>query len=531
MRVLVTGGTGVVGQATVTALVGRGHEVRLLSRHAEEDVKSWPHRVTAHAGSIASTDEVRGAADDCECVVHLAAIVAESPPDSTFEKINVDGTRNVVAEAARAGVPRLVYVSSLGADRGESPYHQSKRRGEEIARTFGGAWTIVRPGNVYGPGDEQISLLLKMVRSLPVVPVVGGDRRFQPIWSEDVALALATVAERVDLAGRVLEVAGSEVITVDETIDRLCALTDRDPMRLPLPIGVASAGMKVAEMVGVDLPMDSGQITMLVEENVIESGRENALDSVLDIQPTSIDEGLRCLADALPEQLPEEGVGRLTRKRFWADIAGCRLGPDAVFERFQQRFAQLTPAIMQVGVEPGTPTTPREGETLTMSLPLRGNVQVRIEELTSRRMTLLTLQGHPLAGAVRFLVEPRGERIRFEIQLYDRPSNLADWLVMTPVGGRLQNATWRETLERVIEESGGRAPDGVQQETQKLDEEQSALVNEWLDELVTQRKREERESRGSDREVRSEQAIEEAAAAKPSRRTGRDESESSSTLP
>ena len=72
---------------------------------------------------------------------------------------------------------RFVYVSSLGADRGESPYHRSKLRGEEVARTFDGNWIIVRPGNVYGNGDEQLSLILKMVR----IPSGGsGDRRRRP---------------------------------------------------------------------------------------------------------------------------------------------------------------------------------------------------------------------------------------------------------------------------------------------------------------------------------------------------------------
>ena len=104
------------------------------------------------------------------------AIVAESPPDATFESVNVNGTRNLVRESERADVRRFVYVSSLGADRGESPYHKSKLRGEEVARTFDGSWIIIRPGNVYGSGDEQLSTILRMVRSLPAIPVIAGGR-------------------------------------------------------------------------------------------------------------------------------------------------------------------------------------------------------------------------------------------------------------------------------------------------------------------------------------------------------------------
>jgi NADH dehydrogenase len=121
----VTGGTGVVGRATVEALLARGHDVRLFSRHAQDDVKEWPHRVEPYPGDVANEVEVRGAADGCEAVIHLTAIVAESPPEITFEKVNVLGTEHVVRESERAGVRRFIYVSSLGADHGDSPYHES----------------------------------------------------------------------------------------------------------------------------------------------------------------------------------------------------------------------------------------------------------------------------------------------------------------------------------------------------------------------------------------------------------------------
>ncbi len=135
-------------------------------------------------------------------MLHLAGIVTEDPPDVTFATINVEGTKHILAEAERAGVKRFVFVSSLGAPRGESGYHRSKREAEAAVRSFRGAWTIGRPGNVYGPGDEQISVLLRMVRGAsPIIPKIGdGDQPFQPIWWEDAAYALADLVERDDLS-------------------------------------------------------------------------------------------------------------------------------------------------------------------------------------------------------------------------------------------------------------------------------------------------------------------------------------------
>src|SRR3954471_4633725 len=103
MRILVTGGSGVVGRSTITELLKRGHTVRLLSRGAAEDVAAWPAGVEAWPGNVGSAASVRGAVDDCQAVIHLVAIVAESPPEATFDRINVEGTRVMRDEAQRAG--------------------------------------------------------------------------------------------------------------------------------------------------------------------------------------------------------------------------------------------------------------------------------------------------------------------------------------------------------------------------------------------------------------------------------------------
>ena len=97
---------------------------------------------------------MRGAADGCDAVLHIAGIVEESPPAVTFESVNVAGTANIVAEAERAGVKRFVFISSLGALEGESEYHSSKREDERIANVRG-QWIICRPGNVYGRATDR----------------------------------------------------------------------------------------------------------------------------------------------------------------------------------------------------------------------------------------------------------------------------------------------------------------------------------------------------------------------------------------
>ena len=495
MRVLVTGGTGVVGQAAVTELLKRGHSVRLVSRNADEDARQWPATGGSEAGveawpaSVGDPSELKGCADGCDLVLHVAGIVEESPPEVTFENTNVEGTRAILREAERARVGRFIYVSSLGAEAGQSAYHRSKRRAEDIVRNFAGGWIILRPGNVYGPGDEVVSVLLTMVRTLPVVPVVGtGEDKFQPIWVDDLAAAIAACGERTDLHGRVLDLAGPDVTSINDLLTRLGEITARTPARIPVPSFLVGAGATIAGMLGAKLPINENQLTMLSEENVIRTPGGNALTGVLQITPTSLDSGLRRLADSQPEQTPDAGVGALKRKRFWADISGSQLTAEELFARLRVRFGELTPLHMDLNAEPGTPSVLNKGTTITMSLPVRGNVQVRVEQLTPNKATLVTLAGHPLCGAVRLLSEQRADLLRFEVQVYDRPASLADWLAMRTVGDGLQNQTWESLVEAMVTESGGALVGSVQSEETDLEEHQAERVEDWLKALIAERK-------------------------------------------
>ena len=488
MKVLVTGGTGVVGRAAVSALVEDGHTVRLLSRNARRDAMQWGAPVEPWPGDVVRDRGVEGSADGCDAILHAIGLVTATE-NATVDEVNVDGTRRMLEEARRAGSPKFIFVSSLGAERGASDYHRSKRAAEALVHEYEGEWVIVRPGNVYGPGDDEISLLLRMVRTLPVIPVIGGgDTVFQPVYAGDLARALVQVVERDDLSHRSLDIAGTENTSQNDLLDRFARITNREPARVGIPEFLTSFGIKIAETAGVSMPFNEAQLTMLREGNRIPADKLNALTDVLGVSPTPLDEGLRILADELPEVLPSDGVGTLKRKRFWADIAGSAHTPESLFAMVCDRFGEFSP-LMDVNAEPNTPKSLEAGATLTMSLPLRGHIQVRVEEITDRRVTLCTLAGHPLAGAVRLLSEERGDRIRFEIQVYDRPATLVDLLVMRPLGEALQENAWDQVVTAVVEASGGRAANGVEHDEAALDDEQAERVDEWLTELVMRQRR------------------------------------------
>lgn len=493
MRVLMTGGTGVIGSPVVSGLLERGHTVRLFSRGAERDAQAFAGRVEIHPGSISDGDAVRGAAEECDAVLHIAGIVSEDPPEITFRKVNVEGTANLLREAERAGVTRFIYISSLGADRGASDYHRSKHEAEGLVQAFPGSWLILRPGNVYGPGDAVISTLLQMVRVLPAIPTIGaGDDPFQPIYASDLASAIIAALEEPGFERQILELAGAEVTTMNGLLEVMAEITGKDPPRFPLPNKVLEAGAVLAGSLGIDLPISHDVLTMLQEENVIGSGGRNALIDLFGIQPTPLRIGLERLAEALPERLPSQGVGSLDRHRYWADIRGARMQADELFSIVCRDFGQLAPEqLLRVDPEGRGSADLVEGETLTLAIPLRGTIQVRVEEVAERAATSVTLEGHPLSGMIRFLVrEPEPGTLRFEVRSYFRGSNQIDRAIMSSVGGALQGATWRSMVEAVVARSGGQIVDGVHADQQPLSDEEARHVENWVEELVLRRKRE-----------------------------------------
>ncbi len=483
MKILITGGTGLIGKAAAEALRQRGHSLRVLSRHADENSTEpgqeyWPASVTDAAA-------LAGAAAGCDVVLHIAGIVAEAPPELTFENVNINGTRNIVREADINAVRRFVYVSSFGAERGTSEYHQSKRAAEKIAHEFPRDVVIARPGNVYGPGDDVISALVKLVRALPVVPVIdSGDQPFQPVWHEDMGEALAGIIEDAQPGDAPLSLVGPEAVTVNRLLDIMSEITGQTPRRIPLPSGIAGMAARFASNLGIDVPLKPDVLQMLLDGNALQPGQVNALDKYVQ-RPTPMTTGMRRLLESMPEQELADGYGRPHHRRFGAHIKEPRYGADDLFKMFCADYDRFLP--VERAEQQDNPRQIIEGETIALSLPLRGDIAVRVEEAADNAVTLVTVAGHPLAGFVRFTWAPEPDGLTFQINVYDRPATLIDTIGMALGGAVAQRSTWLGAVERMIETSGGNVPAGAQHETRSLSEDEMQSVQDWLNQLRASR--------------------------------------------
>jgi NADH dehydrogenase len=266
VRVAVTGGTGFVGIHTVRALKDAGHEVVIVARGTTRRPKG--DRVTFVQADLTSAPKLADAFAGCDAVVHLVAIIQERGRQ-TFDRVNREGTERVIEAAKQAGLGHLVHQSALGADPDPRyPYLLSKWQAEQAVHASGVPFTALRPGLIFGPGDGFFTLLARMMRLNPVIPVAGDGRTlFQPISVGDVTRCIVLALERGP-AHRVYEIGGPALMSYEEiviTIKTALGL-HRKIVHVPVPMMMAPAFLM--EKVLRHPPVTRDQLKMLGRNNV-----------------------------------------------------------------------------------------------------------------------------------------------------------------------------------------------------------------------------------------------------------------------
>ena len=262
MKVLVTGGTGFVGSHLVPRLRDDGFEVRVLGRGTD----GVPHGVDVLAGSVADPEAVRRAVHGVDAVVHLVAIIVERG-SQTFEAINHQGTRNLVAAMESAGVRRLVHQSALGAGPDERfPYLRSKWLGEETVRASSLDHTILRPSVLFGEGAGFFRPIVWSLRWAPIYPMpAGGRTRFQPLAIEDLATCIVR-SLRGEQVGSTLDVGGPEVLTFSDIVRTVMKALGKKRRMVSVPVWAARP-FALVQGLRKDPLVTNQQLDMVVLDN------------------------------------------------------------------------------------------------------------------------------------------------------------------------------------------------------------------------------------------------------------------------
>ena len=218
MRIAITGATGFVGTHLTHRLEAEGHELILISRKIARD--------------LSDVDVLTELFTGCKAIAHCAGINREAGAQ-TYERVHVEGTRNVIEAAKRAGVEKIVLLSFLRARPDcDSPYHESKWEAEEIVRNSGLDYTVLKAGVIYGRGDHMLDHL-----SHALFTTVGlKEKSIRPLAIEDLVHVMRAALVDRRMKRQTIAVVGPEEIYLSEAVRRVAEVVGKQPLMLPLPV-------------------------------------------------------------------------------------------------------------------------------------------------------------------------------------------------------------------------------------------------------------------------------------------------------
>ncbi len=280
------GGSGFLGRYIVKRLAAAGHIVRVAVRDPARAGFLKPMgrvgQVVPLYANITSDGTLARAIEGAEIVLNLVGILAERKAGD-FSQLQAEGAGRVARLSASLGVKHLLHVSAIGADAGSpAKYARSKAEGEALVREHFAQAVILRPSLVFGPEDQFFNRFASLALISPVMPVIAGSSRFQPVYVGDVADAAMVAIARPDAAGRIFELGGPKVMTFREILGWILAQIGRNRPLVAMPHAAAEL---MARIPFSGLTHD--QLMMLSRDNVANPDLPGLAD--LGIVPTPID--------------------------------------------------------------------------------------------------------------------------------------------------------------------------------------------------------------------------------------------------
>lgn len=276
--VTIYGGSGFVGRYIARRMAKEGWRVRVAVRRPNEALFVKPYgtvgQVEPFPCNVRDDASVAAAMQGADAVVNCVGILGEHRRN-TFDAVQAEGAGRVARLAAENGVATMVHVSAIGADaNSESEYAQSKAAGEAAVLEHMPNAMILRPSVIFGQDDGFFNRFASMARFGPILPLVGADTRFQPVFVDDVAAA--AVKGVTGEASGTYELGGPDAGTLREFIDEMLAVIYRKRIVVNLPFWVArlmAFGFDLTQKVLMGLienkVLTRDQVKLLREDNVV----------------------------------------------------------------------------------------------------------------------------------------------------------------------------------------------------------------------------------------------------------------------
>lgn len=282
--VTIYGGSGFVGRYVARRMAKAGWRVRVAVRRPNEAMYVKPYGAVGQVEPVlcnirdtASVEQVMRGAD---AVVNCVGILARDGKN-TFDSVQAEGAARVAGLAAKLGVKQLVQISAIGADQdSESDYARTKALGEAGVMAEMPNAVILRPSIIFGAEDGFFNRFAAMTRMGPVLPVVGANTRFQPVYVDDVAKAVE-VALTTPVTPGVYELGGPDVRTFRELMTLMLGVIRRrrSVVNIPFPVAnIMASGLELGETLSLGLvpaQITRDQVRNLRHDNVVSDGAKS----------------------------------------------------------------------------------------------------------------------------------------------------------------------------------------------------------------------------------------------------------------
>ncbi len=292
--ILVSGGAGVMGSRLVKGLVEKGNKVRVLTLPNDPYVSRLEGvDCEIFYGDVSDASSLQGAFDGVKTVYHLAAIIIAHDP-SLYEKINVQGTRNMLEGAIAVGAQHFILVSSASVEYPQTTaYSRSKRECERMVKAQDKIhWTIVRPTLAYNEnGGQEFFMFLDYLKKYPIVPFIGrGKALKKPVHVDDLMRGFLAIPGNEKTYGKTYNFTGSEEITIWDLAKLMLKHQGISKPFVPIPVPVCKLLAKVMGVFMSRPPLTWQSIAGIIQDANLD--HSSAVED-LGYNPIGVREGLQ----------------------------------------------------------------------------------------------------------------------------------------------------------------------------------------------------------------------------------------------
>lgn len=288
MRILLTGASGFLGNVVVDKLLEKGMDIVYFGRKTNEQLNE--KGIKFIKGDLNDKNSLANSLKDIDVVIHLAA-ATDAIDEKTNYEVNVIGTENLVNACKKNKIKKIIFTSSVNAILKKNSYYgKSKKLAEKPIIESGLDYVIFRPELIYGKGDQKVMKTIEIIKSFPVIPILGnGKSKMQPIFAEDIA-ELITLAAIRPIKNKIYFAGGSEAFSFNQYLDKICKEINIKKMKFHIPYFFVLILVKIMSKITANPPV---RLEQLYGMNQNKNFNISKLEKDFEFKLTKFEKGLK----------------------------------------------------------------------------------------------------------------------------------------------------------------------------------------------------------------------------------------------